>query len=149
MEVIQSIFTQLGANGTIVNQFVIVVLLFIFAKFIFLNKLQFVIVNREEKTTKLESSADETFEKANKLSEKYKLKIETTHLHAQHLLNQRKSEVQAREREVLKKIEFDISTYVNNNKAQVKKDIDAKRNEIMSESNHLAAMLVDKLTGKQ
>lgn len=148
METIQAIFSQLGANGSVINQLVIVFVLFLISKYIFFNKLQFVIENREEKTTKLEMNADETFEKANKLAEKYKQKVEAAHLKAQQILNEKKSEIQARERETLKKTENDVAAYVETSKAQVKKDIDSKRNEILSESNHLAGMLVDKLTGK-
>lgn len=148
METIQAIFSQLGANGSVVNQLVIVFALFLISKFIFFNKLQFVIENREEKTTKLEMNADETFEKANKLAEKYKQKVEAAHLKAQQLLNEKKSEIAAKERETLKKTEIEVTSYIETSKAQIKKDIDSKRNEILAESNHLAGMLVDKLTGK-
>lgn len=148
METIQAIFSQLGANGSVINQLVIVFVLFLVSKYIFFNKLQFVIENREEKTTKLELNADETFEKANKLAEKYKNKIEAAHLKAQQVLNEKKSEIQARERDLLKKTENDVAAYVETSKSQIKKDIDSKRSEILAESNHLAGMLVDKLTGK-
>lgn len=148
METIQAIFSQLGANGSVVNQLVIVFGLFLISKFIFFNKLQFVIENREEKTTKLEMNADETFEKANKLAEKYKQKVEGAHLKAQQLFNEKRSEIHSRERDTLKKTETEVNSYIETSKLQVKKDIDSKRNEILAESNHLAGMLVDKLTGK-
>lgn len=148
METIQAIFSQLGANGSVINQLVIVFALFLISKYIFFNKLQFVIENREEKTTKLEMNADETFEKANKLAEKYKQKVEAAHLKAQQLVNEKKSEIAAKERETLKKTETEVTSYIETSKAQIKKDIDSKRNEILAESNHLAGMLVDKLTGK-
>ena len=63
METVQAIFTQLGINASLLPQFIVVVVMFILAEFIFLGRLQDVLETREEKTVKLENAADETFEK--------------------------------------------------------------------------------------
>jgi F0F1-type ATP synthase membrane subunit b/b' len=148
METIQAIFSQLGANSSVVNQIVIVFVFYFICKYVFFNKLQFMIENREEKTTKLESSADETFEKANKLGEKYKSKIEAAHSKAQSFLTEKKSQTQSEMKAKLKNAEEEVNTYVENSKDKIKEDIKNKRNEILAESNQLANLLINKLTGK-
>ena len=60
METFTAIFTQLGVDSSLVPQFVIITVVFIVAQFLFLGKLQSVLETREEKTVKLESSAEET-----------------------------------------------------------------------------------------
>ena len=76
MEALQQIVDQLGVDYTVFYQFATLCVLFLITKFLFFNALQFVIENREEKTTKLESSAEVVTEKANKLSNEYKDKID-------------------------------------------------------------------------
>ncbi|MFZ4712898.1 MAG: hypothetical protein ACOYL6_04255 [Bacteriovoracaceae bacterium] len=148
METIQAIFAQLGANGSILNQIIIVFVFYFICKYVFFNKLQFMIENREEKTTKLENSADEMFEKANKLGEKYKAKLESAHSRAQIYLTEKKTQTQSELRAKLKHSEDEVNTYVENSKVKIKEDIQNKRNEILNESNELANLLINKLTGK-
>ena len=69
MEIFVSIFTQLGVDSSLVTQFVIILAVFVIAQFLFLGKLQEVLETREEKTVKLENSADETIEKVQKKTE--------------------------------------------------------------------------------
>ena len=148
METIQAIFSQLGANGSVVNQIIIVFVFYFLAKYVFFNKLQFVIENREEKTTKLENHADEMFEQANKLGEKYKAKIEAAHAKAQAYLSEKKSHAKAEMNAKLKLSEDEVNAYVESSKQKIKEDIQNKRTEVMSESNQLANLLINKLTGK-
>ena len=78
METFVAIFTQLGVDSSLPYQFIILVIVFIAANFIFLGKLQNVLEVREEKTIKLESSADETLEKVSSMQNEYKSKIDET-----------------------------------------------------------------------
>lgn len=148
METIQAIFSQLGANASVINQFVIVAAFFFIAKVVFFNKLQFIIENRVEKTTGLESSADEMFEKANKLGEKYKQRVEAAHGKAQALTNEKRTEILAIQREKIKKTEEEVNAYVESSKNQIITDIKSKKNEIFAETSELAKMLINKLGGK-
>lgn len=148
METIQAIFSQLGANSSVINQFVIVAIFFFVAKVVFFNKLQFIIENREEKTTGLEHSADELFEKANKLGEKYKQRIEGAHSKAQAMMSEKKSEILSVQKEKIKKTEDEVNAYVEASKNQIAADIISKKNEIFSETSELAKMLINKLGGK-
>lgn len=149
MDQVSAIFSQLGANDTVIIQFVIVILMFILCKFIFLNKLQFIIENREEKTTKLEASADDLFEKASKLSDKYKQRIDEAHLKAQKIILDKKAEVLEIERQKMKKAEEEVNNYVESSKSKITNEIATKKAEILSEAGHLSDLLINKLSGKK
>ena len=74
MDMILAIFTKLGADSSIVHQFIVVIALFVLFKIVFLDKLLFVLDLRESKTTKLEHEANEKFATSEKLAEKYNKK---------------------------------------------------------------------------
>jgi F0F1-type ATP synthase membrane subunit b/b' len=146
MDTIQAIFAQLGADGSIAIQFAIVIAMFILTKFVFFEKLQFVIENREEKTVKLESSADETFEKVNELSEQYRSKIEAAQISAQSKVNDKRNEIINENNSKFKTIENEIEQYVENSRNEFKKEVQEKETEIFSQSDELANSLIQKLT---
>ena len=62
MEMFVDIFKQLGANESLVHQFIIVVVMFFLTKFLFLNHLQRILETREDKTVNLEGDAEKQFE---------------------------------------------------------------------------------------
>ena len=72
---IDSIFAQLHVNSTYFTFFIIFIILFFLTKALFINRLKFVIENREEKTVKLESSADTKMDQVAKLTDEYNQKI--------------------------------------------------------------------------
>jgi F0F1-type ATP synthase membrane subunit b/b' len=76
METVQAIFTQLGVDSSLLPQFIVVVVVFILAQFLFLGRLQEVLETREEKTVKLENSADETLEKVTRMQGEYTSKFD-------------------------------------------------------------------------
>lgn len=146
MDTVQAIFAQLGADGAVAIQFVIVIVVFVLTKFIFFGKLQFIIENREEKTVKLENSADEAFEKVNKLSEEYRSKIENAQIQAQQKVNSKRNEIISENNSKLKKIENEIETYVESSRVEIKKEVSEKENEILSATDELANNLIQKLS---
>jgi F-type H+-transporting ATPase subunit b len=146
MGTLEAIFAQLGANGSILTQFTVVLIMFILTKLVLFNKLQFVIENREDKTIKLESSADDTFEKVNKLSQEYKDKIDGAHVVAQIKVNDEKQKISNENNQKFKSTEAEIEKYVESSRVEIKIEIDAKELEILSEADELASSLVEKLT---
>ena len=79
METFTAIFTQLGVDSSLIPQLIIVAAIFVAAQFLFLGKLQEVLEVRDEKTVKLENSAEETLETVDKMKSEYNLKIEKAH----------------------------------------------------------------------
>jgi F-type H+-transporting ATPase subunit b len=146
MEVIQSILSQLGINESFFSQFIIIIVLFIILKFVLFNKLQFVLDNRDEKTVKLESSADNLFDKVNKMAEEYKNKIEEKHVEVQAYLNGEKAQSINDENIKLKEIESEIELFVEDSRSEIKEEVKEKEEEILSHTDDLAKTLIEKLT---
>ena len=145
MDTVLQIFTQLGVDSSLLPQFLLVCVLFIVAKFLFLNHLQFVLENREDKTVKLESSADETLERVNKLSQNYKAKIDSANKDAMKVLLTKKSDIQSRFNEQFKKTEREINQFVDESRLQFEREVQANRGKFMAEADGLANDLVKKI----
>ena len=71
MDKVIQIFTQLGVDSTIFAQFAIFTALFFILKYVWFNKLLKVIELRELSTTKRESQANDKFNEAEKIAQKY------------------------------------------------------------------------------
>lgn len=145
MDTVKAIFTQLGVDSSLLPQFILVFVIFIVARFVFLNHLQFVLENREEKTVKLESSADTTLEKVNKLAAEYKTKIDNANKEALKILSQKKQEIQANYNEEFKKTEREINQFVEESRQSIEKDIRDNRSKFMGDVDGLAGDLVNKI----
>jgi len=145
MDTIKAIFTQLGVDSSLLPQFVLVFIIFILAKFLFLSHLQFVLENREEKTIKLENSADDTFEKVNQMSKEYKSKIEAANKEAMNVLNQGKTAIQNKLGEELKKTEKEINAFVEESRLNFEKELKANSAKFHSEVDGMAQQLVTKI----
>lgn len=145
MDTVAQIFTQLGVNSTLLPQFILVCVLFIVAKFLFLNQLQFVLENREEKTVKLESSADETLERVNKIGQNYKAKIDSANKDSMKVLLTKKTEIQNRYNEQFKKTEREINQFVEESRLQFEREVQANKSKFLAEADGLANDLVKKI----
>ncbi len=145
MDTVKAIFTQLGVDSSLLPQFIIVFVMFIIAKFLFLNHLQFVLENREEKTIKLESSADSTLESVNKMAQEYKAKIDGANKESMKIVSSKKAEIQARHGEVYKKTEKEINQFVEDSRLSFEREIQDNRSRFMGEIEGLSGDLVKKI----
>lgn len=145
METVKAIFTQLGVDSSLLPQFIIVFVIFIIAKFLFLNHLQFVLENREEKTVKLESSADNTLEQVNKMTQEYKAKIDSANKESMKIISAKKAEIQARYGETFKKTEKEINQFVEESRQSFEREIQANRSKFAGEIDGMANELINKI----
>ncbi len=145
METVKAIFTQLGVDSSLLPQFIIVFVIFIIAKFLFLNHLQFVLENREEKTVKLESSADNTLEQVNKMAQEYKGKIDSANKESMKIITAKKAEIQARYGETFKKTEKEINQFVEESRQSFEREIQANRSKFAGEIDGMANELINKI----
>lgn len=145
METVQAIFTQLGVDSSLLPQFVIVLAVFILAQFLFLGKLQEVLETREEKTVKLENSADETVEKVNKMQSEYRQKIDEAHRSALKTLTDKKQEITQRYTEQYKQSEKEVGQQVDQARNNFQKEIEGNKDKYLSEADSLAQSLVQKI----
>jgi F0F1-type ATP synthase membrane subunit b/b' len=145
MDTVKAIFTQLGVDSSLLPQFVLIFIIFIVARFVFLNHLQFVLENREDKTIKLESSADHTLESVNKLAQEYKAKIDSANKESMKIVSAKKQGIQATYGESFKKTEKEINQFVEESRQNIERDIQNNRSKFMSDVDGLAGDLVNKI----
>lgn len=145
METFTAIFTQLGVDSSLVPQFLIILVAFVIAQFLFLGKLQEVIETREEKTVKLESSADESIEKVQRLQAEYKAKMEEANRSALKTSSERKQKITEQYTEQYKKTEKEVSAYVDQSRNEFTKEIEGNKEKYLSEADTLAQSLVQKI----
>jgi F0F1-type ATP synthase membrane subunit b/b' len=139
------ILTQMGVDGSLAYQFVIIVAVFVIAHFLFLGKLQDVLEVREEKTVKLENSADETLEKVTTLQSEYKLKIEEANRAALKNATDKKQQIAGKYTEQYKTVEREVNTFVDKSRNEFSKEIAGNKDKYLSESESLAQSLVQKI----
>jgi F0F1-type ATP synthase membrane subunit b/b' len=145
MDTVKAIFTQLGVDSSLIPQFVLIFVIFIVARFVFLNHLQFVLENREDKTVKLVSSADHTLETVNKLAQEYKAKIDNANKESMKILSAKKQGIQASYHETFKKTEKEINQFVEESRQNIERGIQNNRSKFMSDVDGLAGDLVNKI----
>lgn len=146
MDSVIAIFSQLGADQSLLYQFVIFVTTFILAKLLFFNHLQKVLETRTEKTIGLEDSAEAKFEEINKMSQEYKDKISVANKEARTTLENKKTEVIKAEEARYRSIETEVNAQVDEERKKISADINDKKEQIMNEAQGLASNLVDQLT---
>ncbi len=145
METFTAIFTQLGVDSSLVPQFVIITLVFIIAQFLFLVKLQNVIETREEKTVQLESSADETIEKVQRMQTEYKAKIEDANRTALKNSTEKKQKITQKYSDQYKQTEKEVNAFVDNSRNEFTKEVAGNKDKYLAEADSLAQSLVQKI----
>ncbi len=145
METFTAIFTQLGVDSSLVQQFVIVVVAFVIAQFLFLGRLQEVLETREEKTVKLESSADTTIESVNRMKIEYKTKIEEANRTSLKTATEKKQSITQKYTDQYKQTEREVGQYVDQSRNEFGKEVAGNREKYLSEADALAQSLVQKI----
>jgi F0F1-type ATP synthase membrane subunit b/b' len=145
METFTAIFTQLGVDSSLVPQFVIILVVFVIAHFLFLGKLQNVIETREEKTVKLESNADETIEKVQQMQNEYKLKIEEANRVALKEASEKKQKITQKYTEQYKQTEKEVNTFVDQTRNEFTQEVAGNKEKYMAEADTLAQSFVQKI----
>jgi F0F1-type ATP synthase membrane subunit b/b' len=139
------ILTQMGVDGSLAYQFVIIVAVFVIANFSFLGKLQDVLEVREEKTVKLENSADETLEKVTALQGEYKVKVDEANRAALKNATDKKQQITAKYTEQYKSVEREVNSFVDKSRNEFSKEIAGNKDKYLAESESLAQTLVQKI----
>lgn len=145
METVQAIFTQLGVDHSLPYQFAIVIAVFVLAQLLFLGKLQDVIENREEKTVKLESSADETMEKVTRMKAEYKAKVDEANRIALKTSTEKKTKITQTYTEQYKQTEKEVGSFVDQSRNEYAKEVAGNKEAYLSEAETLAQSLVQKI----
>jgi F0F1-type ATP synthase membrane subunit b/b' len=139
------IFTQLGVDDSLPYQFAIILIVFIIANFLFLGKLQNVLEVREEKTVKLENSADETLEKVTSMQNEYKSKMDNANRAALKTSTDKKQELNLKYTAQYKQSEKEVNAFVDQSRNDFGKEVASNKDKYLAESEALAQSLVQKI----
>lgn len=145
MDTVSAIFSQLGVDSTLLPQFIIVILVFVLAQFLFLGKLQTVLETREEKTVKLENSADETIEKVSQMKAEYKLKIDEANRASLKTSTEKKQKIAARYTEQYKQTEREVNSFIDQSRNEFSKEVESNKEKYLAEAESLSQSLVQKI----
>ena len=145
MDKVQAIFTQLGVDSSLLPQFLIVVVIFLLAQFLFLGRLQEVLETREEKTVKLEGSADETFEKVSRLKSEHKQKIDEANRSSLNTATEKKQKIIQKYTDQYKQSEKEVGQFVDNSRNEFTKEVAVNKDKYLAEAETLAQSLVQKI----
>ena len=146
MDQLTAILNSLEINNSIWYQFAIICVMFVLAKFVFIKKLQEVIETREEKTTKLEGSADAKFEEVQALTDKYNEKIVVANRDAQEILNSGRDAIR-KDQDALYKTEekkFDALTDEERKKSEI--EVQGYKDQIFKDKDALVQSLIERVT---
>ncbi len=145
MDTVTAIFTQLGVDNTLLPQFIIVVVIFVLAQLLFLGKLQTVLETREEKTVKLESSADETIEKVSTMKAEYKIKMDDANRTALKTATDKKQKIALRYTEQYKQTEKEVNSFIDASRTEFSKEVASNKEKYLAEADALSQSLVQKI----
>lgn len=140
------VFKKLGIDSTIIFQFIIFLVTFFLLKVLFFNKLLFVLQQREGKTTKLESEANDKFAEAEKMAAKYNDEVHEANVKAQGLFSSKKAEVIDKERARFKEAEAKVNGMLDEKRKEIEADFAVKKDALMKNADDLAGELSNKLT---
>ena len=146
MQMIVDIFKQLGVDDTIFTQFALVFVLFFLIKNVLMAKLQDVIELREGKTTKLEGDANQKFQEAEQLSQKYNDKIAEANAKAQKIFSDKKDEVNSDQKKVFEAAEKKTDAEVLDKKKKYEEELKKHKELVMQNADSLASNLINKIT---
>ncbi|MCP4913753.1 MAG: hypothetical protein GY909_11615 [Oligoflexia bacterium] len=145
MDKVIQIFTQLGVDSTIFAQFAIFTVLFFVLKYVWFNKLLSVIELRENSTTKRDSNANEKFNEADKLAQKYDDEIQDTYAETFKNVNSKKEALLKEEGVRIREVEGKLATEFEAKRAELEEDYKAKKSQVLSSVDSLSGDLVNKL----
>ncbi|AYF46019.1 MULTISPECIES: hypothetical protein [Halobacteriovorax] len=145
MDTILTVLKSLQIDSTLFIQLAIVTVLYFVTRNLIWSKLQDILENREAKTTKMESGAEEKTRLATELEKEYKVKIESAQSEAFSIIQAKKEEVTKREAAKVKELADKLESQLNAEKNEYAKELEEKKVAVMKDAEELSSLLVNKI----
>lgn len=145
MDTILTVLKSLQIDSTLFIQLTIVTVLYFVTRNLIWSKLQDILENREAKTTKMESGAEEKTRLATELEKEYKVKIESAQSEAFSIIQTKKEEVTKREAAKVKELADKLESQLNAEKNEYAKELEEKKVAVMKDAEELSSLLVNKI----
>lgn len=146
MDMIVDIIKQLGADGSLLHQFIVVVVVFYLTKFLFLDHLQAILDHREDKTVNLEGNAEKQFDEIEKIQKEYNTKLQSASKQLKEKTDQAKFTITKREEGRYRAKEEEVSSFIDDARKKLEVELAEKREKVLGEAEVLASNLVEKVT---
>jgi F0F1-type ATP synthase membrane subunit b/b' len=146
MDMVLGIFKQLGADETLWVQFGIAVGMLLISKFLFLTHLQTIIEQREERTVGLEGDADKQLDEVNKLSESYKMKINSATKEIRAKVENEKASITKDLETKYKTEEKTVNDYVDESRKVAEVKVSEQKGIVLAQAEELSLSLVQRIT---
>lgn len=146
MDIIVSIFSQLGANESILYQFVVFFAVFVVAKFTFVDHLQKVLETRVDRTTKLASSAEDKLVQVTTLEKQYNKKYSEVSKKLKEEFDTKKVAIIKVEEGRYREKETEFNKHLDEKRNEILKEIEGKKGEVLSQVDKLSEDLVQRIT---
>jgi F0F1-type ATP synthase membrane subunit b/b' len=145
MDTFLAVFTSLGVDSSLLIQIIIIAIAFFASKLLFLNQLQFILENREEKTIKLENNADENMNKVTKMMTDYKQKTDSAMKEAMKNFNDKKQAITKKMDDFFKTTEKEVNLQIESSREKIEKDISENQSKYLQEVDALSEDLIKKI----
>lgn len=145
MDTFLAVFTSLGVDSSLLIQIIIIAIAFFASKLLFLNQLQFILENREEKTVKLENNADENMNKVTKMMTDYKQKTDSAMKEAMKNFNDKKQAITKKMDDFFKTTEKEVNLQIESSREKIEKDISENQSKYLQEVDALSEDLIKKI----
>jgi F-type H+-transporting ATPase subunit b len=145
MDTIIKIFTALGVDSSIFTQFGIIVVLYFVIKFTLFTKLQEVLDLREDRTTKLEGSANDKLVEAENMEAKFHNEINRVQTEAYIKFSTEKNEILKEKQKKVKVLEKELEEIATVKRKEIESEMKQKKEQVMKSASELSNNLVEKL----
>jgi F0F1-type ATP synthase membrane subunit b/b' len=145
MDTFLAVFTSLGVDSSLLIQIIIIAVAFFASKLLFLNQLQFILENREEKTIKLENNADENMNKVTKMMTDYKQSTDSAMKEAMKNFNDKKQVITKKMDDFFKTTEKEVNLQIETSREKIEKDISENQSKYLQEVDTLSEDLIKKI----
>lgn len=146
MDLILSVFKQLGVDQTVFYQFIIFLVLFFIVGPLFFKKLQYVLDLRKAQTHGLDSDISKMVEETEKLTHQYRGQLDGVNEEITALMKSRKSEIIKTDRDIIKKVEDELTERVKAKRKESIEQVAEKKRQLMEDADELANDLVNRLS---
>jgi F0F1-type ATP synthase membrane subunit b/b' len=140
-----TILESLAIDGSFFSQLVICIAFFFIAHHLFFDKLKFILLSREEKTTKLEAKAEVNFQDATEKTQKYQTEIDEAYKSARTKFLEKQSQANKEAGQIISQAEGEAENFLKTKRADAEQEVGQLRTKVLEEVEQLSNNLVEKV----
>lgn len=149
MELLRSIFAQIGINKTVYLQFILVVMVYFFLSKMLFEPILAILVSRRENTVIRRRKADEALMDSDKINEEFLSKWTEYEIKAKKIRNEINDKAQKEAKDIIRAASKKADLIIDDKKAKILKSVNEVKQQLDSERASLSSNIEEKLIGRQ